>query len=112
MSGGGASGGSAGEAGTGGRPASAPNPTGGTIYFCIGDGCPHGGRCSGGEVPSCDQLWGPLTPETMLCEPENKGNYCLWTDKGQWIVDCAESGGYVQECPGACGTVAGVANCD
>ncbi len=48
----------------------------------------------------------------MLCEPEKAGSYCLWTDKGQWLIDCAESEGYCSQVrSGACGTVAGVAHC-
>ena len=109
---GGAGGGSSGAGGSGGKPPSAPHPTALTIYFCLGDGCPFG-SCSGGAVPSCNDVWGgPMTESSPLCDPAISGDYCLVTDGGVWRIECNGGESYNEKCPGNCANGPGGAYCN
>ncbi len=81
--------------------ASEPN---GVVDSCDGPGCPLG-SCDEGlfwsEIPCSDVYEGPLDDGSPLCGQED-GEYCVNTDAGYWVVECAGGAGVSTGCASGC----------
>jgi hypothetical protein len=106
-------GGGTGAGATGGTP-SAPN---GPVDTCFGDACPLGECDNGGffaDVDCSDVYSDPVDESSMFCADAMVGGYCLTTITNvltRWAITCSGGTPMFDLCEGACGVMAGVAEC-